>query len=100
MSDNIPQQHKDLLYSNPEKYRDYFEKTYGFGSASKVLQQLQEEKNEAENKRGVVKDVAVQAAGGIADAAQETLDFGAGITDAARKAGVPYLRMIGLKENF
>ena len=76
MSDNIPQQHKDLLYSNPEKYRDYFEKTYGFGSASKVLQQLQEEKDEAENKRGVISDIGTQAVGGIADATQEVLDFG------------------------
>ena len=89
MSDNIPQDHKDLLRSNPDKYRNFFDQTYGFGSANKVLQQMDTEADQAENKRGVVADVATQAIGGVADAAQEVLDFGAGITDEARKKGIP-----------
>ena len=87
--DNIPQAHKDLLKSNPDKYSNFFDETYGFGMSRKVLQQLEHEDEIDKNKRGIVSDVALQAVGGVADAVQETLDFGAGLTDAARKKGVP-----------
>ncbi len=89
MADNISQEHKDLLRSNPEKYRRMFDEQYGSGAADRILAQMDSEAEIEANKRGVVSDIATQAIGGIADAAQETLDFGAGLTDAARKAGVP-----------
>ena len=87
--DNIPEEHKKLLRSNPDKFRNYFDETYGIGMSTKVLQQMEQEEEIEKNKRGVVADVALQTIGGVADAVQETLDFGAGLTDAARKKGVP-----------
>ena len=41
--DNIPEEHKKLLRSNPDKYSNYFDKTYGSGMSIKVLQQLEQE---------------------------------------------------------
>ncbi len=42
-----------------------------------------------QNKRGVVADTITQVGAGVLDAVQETLDFGAGLTDEARKIGIP-----------
>ena len=89
MSDGIPQEHKDLLRSNPEKYREEFDKTYGSGASTSVLQQMETLEQQEASKRGVVADVALQAVGGVGQAVQEVVDLGAGITDAARKKGVP-----------
>ena len=87
--DNIPEEHKKLLRSNPDKFRHYFDEPYGIGMSTKVLQQMEQEEEIEKNKRGVVADVALQNIGGVADAVKETLDFVEGLTDAARKKGVP-----------
>ena len=45
---NIPDEHKDLLFSNPEKYKKFFDKTYGHGASDKVLQTMRATKEEEE----------------------------------------------------
>ena len=87
--DGIPQEHKNLLRANPDKYRQFFEEQYGAGSASTILQQMEAEDAANQNKRGVVADTITQVGGGVLDAVQETIDFGAGLTDEARKIGIP-----------
>ena len=49
----------------------------GSGAADKVLAQMDSVAEVDANKRGFASDMATQAIGGILDATQETLDFGA-----------------------
>ena len=58
--DNIPQEHKDLLRSNPDEFTKFFDEKYGIGSAQRVLTQMDSEAEIDANKRGVVSDVATQ----------------------------------------